>query len=117
MKSVVILTCLYDDWKSATELFRILGEELGQRRWPVQLVLIDDGSFERRPTDFLKGIAGFSRIEIVTLNRNQGNQRAIAVGLAHVFETKSADAVFVMDSDGEDRPGDRRDSNPQQPIF
>jgi glycosyltransferase involved in cell wall biosynthesis len=106
MKSVVILTCLYDDWKSATELFRTLGEELGQRRWPVQLVLIDDGSFECRPTDFLKGIAGFSLIEVVTLNRNMGHQRAIAVGLSHVFETKSADAVVVMDSDGEDRPGD-----------
>ena len=106
MKSVVILTCLYDDWKSATELVRTLGEELGQRRWPVQLVLIDDGSLERRPTDFLKGITGFSLIEVVTLNRNMGHQRAIAVGLSHVFETKSADAVVVMDSDGEDRPGD-----------
>jgi hypothetical protein len=35
-----------------------------------------------------------------------GNQRAIAVGLSHVFETKSADAVAVMDADGEDRPDD-----------
>jgi glycosyltransferase involved in cell wall biosynthesis len=106
MKSVVILTCLYDDWKSAAELFRTLGEELARRRWPVQLVLIDDGSFERRPSDFLRDIAGFSLIEVVTLNRNMGHQRAIAVGLSHVFETKSADAVVVMDSDGEDRPGD-----------
>ena len=106
MKSIVILSCLYDDWPSATELFRAVGEELGQRRWPVQLVLVDDGSLERRPADFLKGMAGFSRIEVVTLNRNMGHQRAIAVGLSHVFETKSADAVVVMDSDGEDRPED-----------
>jgi glycosyltransferase involved in cell wall biosynthesis len=106
MKSVVILTCLYDDWKSAAELFRTLGEELDRRRWPVQLVLIDDGSFEHRPTDFLRDIAGYSLIEVVTLNRNIGHQRAIAVGLSHVFETKSADAVVVMDADGEDRPGD-----------
>src|SRR5665213_2335761 len=106
MKSVVILTCLYDDWESAAELFRTLGEELGQRRWPVQLVLIDDGSLQRRPADFLKEIAGFSLIEVVTLNRNMGHQRAIAVGLSHVFETKNADAVVVVDSDGEDRPGD-----------
>jgi glycosyltransferase involved in cell wall biosynthesis len=106
MKSIVILTCLYDDWPSATELFRTLGEELGQRRRPVQLVIIDDGSLEPRPADFLKEITGFSLIEVVTLNRNMGHQRAIAVGLSHVFETKSADAVVIMDSDGEDRPDD-----------
>jgi hypothetical protein len=106
MKSIVILTCLYDDWTSATELFGALGEELAQRRWPVQLVIVDDGSLEPRPANFLKGIAGFSLIELVTLNRNVGSQRAIAVGLSHVFETKTADAVVIMDSDGEDRPGD-----------
>jgi glycosyltransferase involved in cell wall biosynthesis len=106
MKSVVILTCLYDDWKSATELFKTLGEELGRRHWPAQLVLIDDGSLERRPADFLKDLARFSLVEVVTLNRNVGHQRALAVGLSHVFETKSADAVVIMDSDGEDRPGD-----------
>lgn len=106
MKSIVILSCLYDDWESATELFRTLGEALGQRPWSVQLVLIDDGSLERRPVDFLKQVTGFSPIEVVTLHRNMGHQRAIAVGLSHVFETKSADAVVVMDSDGQDRPGD-----------
>lgn len=106
MKSIVILSCLYDDWKSATELFGTLGEELGRHPWPVQLVLIDDGSLEHRPTDFLKQITGFSHIEVVTLHRNMGHQRAIAVGLSHVFETKSVDAVVIMDSDGEDRPGD-----------
>jgi polyisoprenyl-phosphate glycosyltransferase len=106
MKSIVVLTCLYDDWESAAELFRSVGEELEPRRWPVQLVLIDDGSLKPRPDDFLKGITGFSLVEVVTLNRNVGSQRAIAVGLSHVFETKSADAVVIMDSDGEDRPGD-----------
>jgi hypothetical protein len=106
MKSIVILTCLYDDWKSATELFRTMGEELASRHWPAQLVLVDDGSLEPRSSDFLKDVAGFSQIEVVTLNRNLGNQRAIAVGLSHIFETKTADAVVIMDSDGEDRPSD-----------
>src|SRR5271155_1085888 len=106
MKSIVVLTCLYDDWESAAELFRSVGQELEPRRWPVQLVLVDDGSLKPRPVDFLKGIAGFSLVEVVTLNRNVGSQRAIAVVFSHVFETKSADAVVIMDSDGEDRPGD-----------
>jgi hypothetical protein len=94
MKSIVILACLYDDWQSAAELFRTLGEELVRAQRSAELVLVDDGSLEPRPSGFLAGVAGFSRIEIVTLNRNLGNQRAQAVG------------VIIMDSDGEDRPSD-----------
>src|ERR1700683_2139659 len=106
MKSIVIMSCLYDDWESATELFSTVGAEFERRRWPVELVLIDDGSLKPRPKDFLEGIAGFSRVEMVSLNRNVGHQRAIAVGLSHIFETKSAEGGVVMDSDGEDRPED-----------
>lgn len=106
MKSVVILTCLLDDWKSAAELFQSLGEDLVRLNRSAQLVIVNDGSLEPHPADFLKGVAGFSQIEIVVLNRNLGSQRALAVGLSHVFETKTADAVVIMDSDGEDRPGD-----------
>ena len=106
MKSIVILTCLYDDWQSAAELFRALGGELARLGQPAQLVVVDDGSLEPRPADFLKDTPGFSEIEVVTLNRNMGSQRALAAGLSHVSETKSADAVVIMDSDGEDRPAD-----------
>jgi glycosyltransferase involved in cell wall biosynthesis len=106
MKSVVILTCLLDDWKSAAELFQTLGQDLDRLNRSAQLVVVDDGSLEPRPADFLKAIPGFSHIEVVTLNRNVGSQRALAVGLSHVFETRTADAVVIMDSDGEDRPSD-----------
>ena len=106
MKSFVILACLYDDWPSATELFGTLGKDLARLQRSAQLVIVDDGSLDSRPPDFLKGTPGFTQIEIIALNRNVGNQRALAVGLSHVFETKSTDAVIVMDSDGEDRPVD-----------
>jgi len=106
MKSIVILTSLYNDWNSATDLFRNLGEEFRQLHWPVELVLIDDGSFQPRPPDFLKGITGFSSIQVITLNHNMGNQRAIAVGLSYIFENKTAEGIVIMDSDGEDRPAD-----------
>jgi glycosyltransferase involved in cell wall biosynthesis len=106
MKSIAILSCLYDDWQSAAELFQTLGTELGRRQWPVQLVLVDDGSLEPRPADFLKEVSGFSKVEIVTLKRNLGSQHAIAVGLSYIFENNTADGVVIMDSDGEDRPTD-----------
>jgi hypothetical protein len=106
MKSIVILSCVYDDWESAAELFREIGPQLARISCPAQLVLIDDASLQPRPADFLRDVPGLAQVEVVTLNRNLGSQRAIAVGLSHIFETKSADAVVIMDADGEDRPGD-----------
>jgi polyisoprenyl-phosphate glycosyltransferase len=106
MKSIVILTSLYDDWESAAELFCSLGDELRRRDCPAQLVIINDASIEPCPPGFLDNHPGFSSVEVVTLNRNLGSQRALAVGLAHIFETKTAAAVVIMDADGEDRPAD-----------
>jgi polyisoprenyl-phosphate glycosyltransferase len=42
----------------------------------------------------------------VALRRNFGHQRAIAVALAYVQQKLPADAIVVMDADGEDRPED-----------
>lgn len=42
--------------------------------------------------------------DVVYLARNMGHQRAIAVGITFVAEKYNANAVVVMDSDGEDRP-------------
>jgi hypothetical protein len=106
MKSIVILSCVYDDWESAAELFRDIGPQLARLGYPAQHVLIDDASLEPRPPGFLEDLAAFSSVAVVTLNRNLGSQRAIAVGLSHIFETKTADAVVIMDADGEDRPFD-----------
>jgi glycosyltransferase involved in cell wall biosynthesis len=106
MKSGVILACLYNDWSSANDLFLTIDQEFSRREWTWQLVLVDDGSRESRPVDFLDSLASFSSVEIVVLRRNVGHQRAIAVGLSHIFDTKTTEAVVVMDADGEDRPED-----------
>ena len=50
--------------------------------------------------------AALRRIDVLRLRRNLGHQRAIAVGLAYVEECLHADAVVVMDGDGEDDPAD-----------
>ena len=43
---------------------------------------------------------------MLRLRRNLGHQRAIAVGLAYVEDCLQADAVVIMDGDGEDDPAD-----------
>jgi glycosyltransferase involved in cell wall biosynthesis len=106
MKSGVILSSLYNDWKSAEALFRVIDLEFSRRGWNWYLVLVDDGSREGRSPGFLDALQSFSSVEIVVLRRNVGHQRALAIGLSHVFETKAGEAVLVMDADGEDRPED-----------
>lgn len=96
MKSGVILSCLYSDWSAAAELFRGVAAEFSQPGWNWPSVLVDDGSTEKCPVDFLNKVVGFSSVEVVALRRNVGHQRAIAIGLSHIFESKSADAVVVM---------------------
>jgi glycosyltransferase involved in cell wall biosynthesis len=72
----------------------------------VRVLLLDDGS----PSG-LGAFAAFvpgciDRVEVLRLRRNLGHQRAIAVGLCHVADEATSDAVLVMDADGEDRPAD-----------
>jgi glycosyltransferase involved in cell wall biosynthesis len=106
MQSGVILTCQYNDWASADDLLRAVDSEFSQRAWKWQLVIVDDGSSDVKPSNFLNSLESFSSVELVVLRRNVGHQRAIAVGLSYIFETKPAEAVVVMDADGEDRPED-----------
>jgi hypothetical protein len=104
---IVILSCFYDDHRSAAELFPRVGKELVARGSTARLVLVDDGSYEARPPGFLSPMpAGFSSVEVVRLCRNGGHQLAIAIGLAYIAEHYRAGLVLVMDADGEDRPQD-----------
>jgi glycosyltransferase involved in cell wall biosynthesis len=106
MTSGILLSCLYNDWASADVLFRRIEADFLRRGWKWHLVLVDDGSLDARPPDFLNSPAGFSSVEIVVLRRNLGHQRAIAIGLSHIFETRKEEVVVVMDADGEDTPED-----------
>ena len=78
----VILSCVYDDWTAAEMLFQAVDREFSQRDWKWHLVLVDDGSRQAAPPDFLKSVTSFASIEVLVLRRNVGNQRAIAIGLA-----------------------------------
>ncbi len=97
------MTPVYNDWESFTILVDTIKKTYAtHERYVFQIVAINDGSFDENeiyPVDI--------PIEIINLKVNVGHQRAIAIGLQYVSDTKSDfDYVVVLDSDGEDKPED-----------
>lgn len=106
-RSAVILMATYNDWLSVEHLLPRIDDELSALGMKCRIVIVDDGSTE--PVAFnLKGdgFKAIERVEALLLNGNQGNQRATAIGVAHVAQNEQADYLVVMDSDHEDRPED-----------
>ena len=99
--STVIVTPVFEDAEAASVLFRQLSTSLGD---DLYVVAVDDGSVRQPVSAGMiaeRGLAG----SVITLKRNIGHQRAIAVGLSWVEQNLSGyQRVIVMDSDGEDMP-------------
>lgn len=104
LKKIICLTPVYNDWESFSILVRTIEKSYynEQKKYLIQIVAINDGSI-----DEYENYKSEIEIEIVTLKVNVGHQRAIAVGLQYVNDSKSDfDYVVVLDSDGEDKPED-----------
>lgn len=102
---IVILMPLRDDWISAAELAKRLDAAIRSYPCTLHLVLVDDGSVTApAPDAFVSSYTVIQSIQILHLRRNLGHQRAIALGLVHLFRAVASDAVLVMDADGEDIP-------------
>jgi polyisoprenyl-phosphate glycosyltransferase len=108
IKHLQVVTPVFNDWDSFIFLLRDINEASKSIGWSVSVVAIDDGSTEERPAELQKlgPFDAIDRVQIATLATNVGHQRAIAIGLSMVICETSADAVVIMDSDGEDRPRD-----------
>ena len=104
---LIVLIPVFNDWEAVAALLPALDHELESCGVPTKVVLIDDGSTEPL-RDHLRGhnFRWITGLEILSLRRNLGHQRALAIGLAWVEGNRSCRAVIVMDGDGEDSPTD-----------
>jgi hypothetical protein len=99
----MILMPLRDDWKSASVLIGQIDPILRSHSCVADVLLIDDDSRQFwESADFQGKYEAIQSIRTLRLRLNLGHQRAIAIGLVHVFLTAHCDAVLVMDADGED---------------
>lgn len=100
-----VLMPVRDDWSSAAELIRRLERIFSSEACITEIIMVDDASLQRCARDDFQIGSSFVRvIRTLRLRRNLGHQRAIAIGLVHIQQTSTCDAVIVMDADGEDTP-------------
>ena len=105
--SLVILIPNFNDWEPLQLLLNQLDPVAGTLPWRVSVLIVDDASTLPMPPGWPSSAPGsLSPVEILHLRANLGHQRAIALGLYHVHETRPGATVLVMDGDGEDRPSD-----------
>jgi glycosyltransferase involved in cell wall biosynthesis len=102
---LTVLVPVYNDWDAVRTLIEELDRELASASRSAALIIVDDGSTMRPDAGEIRASA-LTGVEVLHLRRNLGHQRAIAVGLAYVEAQGQADAVVLMDGDGEDRPQD-----------
>ncbi len=67
---------------------------------PFELVLVDDGSFDRTDAVLREIAESDQRVKVISLSRNFGHQTAITAGLDHA----RGDAVVMIDADLQDPP-------------
>jgi len=106
----LILIPSFNDWAALRLLLPRLDLVMAKiPHWQVSVLVVDDASTEPLPQDWPGG--GFHALGEVArlhLRCNLSHQRAIALGLYHAYEFTDAQAVIVMDADGEDRAEDVR---------
>ncbi|MDA0578354.1 MAG: glycosyltransferase [Verrucomicrobia bacterium] len=107
LNDLILLIPVYNDWESLQLLLPEIDRALAGTPVRVRVLVVDDGSTQAPPSPWPSaGLRAISRVERLALRRNLGHQRAIAIGLCHVWEHCPCDAVLIMDGDGEDAPAD-----------
>jgi glycosyltransferase involved in cell wall biosynthesis len=105
---ILIVMPVYEDWPSAIELCQSIDKIFqAEQSHQVTVLLVDDGSTATPcPGALPFRPAALEAVSLLSLGRNLGHQRAIAIALAHIHKHWKGDAVVVMDADGEDRAED-----------
>lgn len=98
---LIILTPVFEDREASRQLYRELASQLETK---LHIVAVDDGSVAEpvMVDDLIEaGVDG----TVLSLRRNVGHQKAIAIGLGYLSdEMLPHQRLVVMDSDGEDTP-------------
>ena len=100
----VILIPVYNDWKSLNKLLTEIDRCLaGDNSLETEILVINDKSTQKTYIEDRK-YSSLKKIQILTLKKNLGSQKCIAIGLKYLKKSKINCVITVMDADGEDNP-------------
>ena len=103
MKNIVIITPVYNDWKSFTKLINEIDKSISNfKNISFKLIAVNDGSKEKAP--LLKLPLSIETVEILNMKINQGHAICLANGINYALKNYKFDSLILMDADGEDRP-------------
>lgn len=102
---VVFVIPAYNDWDSLKVLSKQIKEISMKEEWTeTELIIVNDGSTKEIETSTNPFAL---KSTILNLFSNQGNQKAITIGLHYINEQiPNYDYIIIMDADGEDKPSD-----------
>jgi hypothetical protein len=104
---LLVLIPIYNDWVAVGLLLPGLDRVLAGAGLTADVLLVDDGSSVRPPAHWPEDQwRALGHVDILSLRRNVGHQRAIGIALAFVEQHIAPAVLVVMDGDGEDAPED-----------
>lgn len=98
---ISIVAPLYNESESFPHLIRRLNAVLDSFEYPVEVVLIDDGSKDDTALKMKQIALTDSRYHCVFLSRNHGHQLALTAGMS---VAKGTEGLFIIDGDLQDPP-------------
>ncbi|HUQ19570.1 MAG TPA: glycosyltransferase [Gemmatimonadaceae bacterium] len=103
----VVLIPVFDDWASLSLLLPQIDDALAQNRRSASVIIVNDCSIQP-PSNLSieKRFTAINSVDILSLTRNVGHQRALAIGISYIATQRPCRAVIILDGDGEDRPSD-----------
>ena len=104
--NIIILTAVYNDWEAFKRFLVAVDEIMAKHKYTVSIMVVDDGSptFADEEDFSLTHLTAISKVTSITMTRNLGNQRAIAIGLGYIARNIDCGHLVIMDSDLEDLP-------------
>ena len=107
MKNIkhILVIPVFNDWKSLNKLLQNINTTfINQKKIKNEILIINDNSSQKIDIN-LKKLNAIKKINIITLNKNFGSQKAIAIGLQYLKKKMKRNFfITVMDGDGEDSP-------------
>jgi len=101
MDKIFILTPIKDDWEALNILLSRISKYLNFSK-KINILILDDCSKKIDINHNL--IKKFENITVVSLKKNYGSQRCIAIGIDFLIKKYLRFKLIIMDGDGEDNP-------------